>query len=115
MEQKRKRGNPNWHKGMKSPNPHGIGLCNMKLNALFTRAFEKDKEKNGEDLFEYAFKRARTDSRVLVALINKFVPDLVKGEGFGGDKYIFVVRDKAPAERSNNRIQVHTAPEPAKD
>jgi hypothetical protein len=81
--QKKKRGNPNWAKGMKSPNPKGPGVNGSKLTALFTRAFEKDKELNGDDLFELAFRMARKgDSKILIALLSKCMPDLFKGEGF---------------------------------
>ena len=70
-------------KGAPSPNPHGAGLTTIKLSALFSKAFVNDKDKHaGLDLFAYAFKRARTNDRVLIALLNKFAPDLIKGEGF---------------------------------
>ena len=81
-KQKGKRGNPKWQKGMDSPNPLGAGLYKAQLGKLFSDAFLKDKENNKEDLFELAFKEARKDNRVLTALLNKFVPDLLKGEGF---------------------------------
>ncbi len=70
-------------KGASSPNPKGCGIHSIKLNALFTKAFLDDKEKHkGSDLFQLAFKVARTDTKVLCVLLNKFVPDLIKGEGF---------------------------------
>lgn len=83
IPQKKKRGNPKWQKGMKSPNPMGPGVNTVKLAALFSEAFHKDMDKhNGRSLFELAFERAHTDKAVLIALLNKFVPDLLKGEGF---------------------------------
>ena|SRR3990167_5591582 len=71
-------------KNAPSPNPLGARLGIERLSALFSKAFFTDKDKHkGRDLFEYAFERAHTNDKVLVALLNKFVPDLVKGEGFG--------------------------------
>ena len=86
MEQniiKKHAGNPNWKKGMISPNPLGAKITYKKLTNLFTTAFLRDKEKNQKDLFEFAFERARESDKVLITLLNKFVPDLIKGEGFG--------------------------------
>lgn len=82
INQVQKKGNPNWHKGMVSPNPQGAGLYKVQLGKLFSDAFLKDKELNKQDLFELAFQEARKDNKVLTALLNKFVPDLIKGEGF---------------------------------
>ena len=86
-------------KGAPSPNPLGLGLTNIKLNALFSRAFMQDKDKHkGKDLFEYAFEKAHTNNRVLIALLNKFVPDLLKGEGFG-DRYAIFGSEGINSER----------------
>lgn len=113
-QNKKRRGNPDWKKGMESPNPSGAGLYKVQLGKLFSDAFLKDKEENKEDLFELAFRQARKDTRVLTALLNKFVPDLLKGEGFGDNKTIVYITRDTKASNSN-RIQIHTASKSTND
>lgn len=88
-----------WIKGTKSPNPHGAGLHEYHLKRLFAKAFVEDSEiHEGKDLFKYAFGIARTDIRVLLKLLDKFVPDLIKGEGFDSRNITQIFQDLTATE-----------------
>ena len=80
LETKR-RGNPAWIKGMKSPNPKGQALGNEYLQTIFKQGFDLDRRKHKDNIIQYAFKQARKDNTVLDALLKKLLPDLVKNEG----------------------------------
>jgi len=70
----KRRGNPAWVKGMKSPNPKGQALGREYLQALLKKGFDKDAKYNKENLIEYAFKQARIDNTVLIAILKKLLP-----------------------------------------
>ena len=74
-------GNPAWVKGMKSPNPKGQALGNEYLQTIFKQGFDLDRKKHKDNIIVYAFKQARKDNTVLIALLKKLLPDLLKQEG----------------------------------
>jgi len=120
----KKRGNPNWRKGMKSPNPKGQALGKEYLRTLLTQGFDKDEKLHKENLITYAFKQARIDNGVLIALLKKLLPDQIQGEGFGDTYNIynlinriqqeFISKDSEPSlvlDRGNGMDAGRTRPE----
>jgi len=81
---------------------------------ILRKALENDKTQHGKHLIEEAVEQARTNPNIMIALLKKLIPDKIQGEGFDTGKYIFIIKDKESAEgRSNNRVPVYSASEPA--
>ena len=96
------------------------GNCaNPKGNNQFTslapllEALKKHGKKQNQDFWDMVAERVWLNETVLIAVLKKILPDQVKGEGFGGNQHILIVRD-AP-KCGTDRIQVPAASEPAKD
>ena len=76
--EKRKRGNPNWVKGAPSANPHGRpnkGLAHMEC---LEHALRKVSAEKRMPFWEHVMQRAYEEDKVLVAVMNKLVPNLEK-------------------------------------
>ena len=81
--------NPAWVKGV-SGNPKGRPQ-KAEIDKL-RQALEYGESKHGKDIFYHAIDRAWVNDQVLIALLKKLVPDMVKGEGFSpeGTKIIII-------------------------
>ena len=78
---KKKRGNPNWSKGMKSPNPHGSSLYRNSERILM-EALTQAATEHGKHLIEHFVDRAYKSDTVLIAIMKKIISDKIQGEGF---------------------------------
>jgi len=84
-----KTGNPNWKKGQ-SGNPNGRPKGTTRTNLLMDAIAKVEKQKGKKKFLIHAVEQAYTDTRVLVAILKKIIPDLkaieVTGSGDGSIK-----------------------------
>lgn len=66
-----------------SGNPAGRPKGTMQRTIMF-KALEKVEKAQGLTIFEHAWKMAYTDTKVLVAMLKKIVPDMAYIEGDAG-------------------------------
>ena len=70
-----KRGNPNWKKGV-SDNPKGRPTGTTRTNLLMDAIAKVEKQKGKKKFLIHAVEQAYTDTKVLVAILKKIIPDL---------------------------------------
>lgn len=88
----KRRGNPIWVKGMKSPNPKGN--THAKDIAGLVAALEDRAKREGYKNFDaLVADRAAQHETVLIAVLKKVYPDLLEGKGFSeGIKTLIIER-----------------------
>lgn len=87
----KKRGNPNWANG-KSGNPKGRKPGKSEF-ACLKEAIKKVESRKKQSLYEHAVERAFVDDKVLVALINKLVPNTHHVGNDEENPFKFVIED----------------------
>ena len=70
-----KKGNPNWKKGV-SANPNGRPKGTTRTNLLMDAIAKVEKQKGKKKFLIHAVEQAYTDTKVLVAILKKIIPDL---------------------------------------
>jgi len=88
---KHNRGNPNWTKGGKSPNPKGREKGSYAVYTLLSDAIQKVEKQKGINILEHFVDRAMRNDTVLVALLKKLVPDRQNIEGENLQRIIEIV------------------------
>ena len=76
-EPKKRRGNPNWVKGQ-SGNPNGRVANSVTHMGCLEQALRKVSEEKRIPFWEHVMQQAYADNKVLVAVMNKLVPNLEK-------------------------------------
>jgi hypothetical protein len=86
------KGNPNWVPGV-SPNPNGRpkGSRNLFSQVDFKKAMEQVEQETQVPFWVHVHQEARKNNKVLIALINKMMPQgsFDPDEGFPDDDIVF--------------------------
>ncbi|MCK9370581.1 hypothetical protein M0R04_11785 [Candidatus Dojkabacteria bacterium] len=90
-----------WKKGV-SGNPNGRPTI-AEIDKL-RQAIEFGEKKYGVDIFRHAVERAFKNDVVLIALLKKIIPDIVKGEGFETNVYNIFNNIKEMVENASRPI-----------
>lgn len=98
-----------------SGNPGGRPKGTVSLTTELIHAVELVEKEKKISVFKHFVLRALENDQVLIALIKKFVPDKLQGEGFANSGvYVYIVKDgKLAGGGDHNRIALHTASESA--
>lgn len=70
-----KRGNPEWRKGMESPNPEGRPLGQKNYLTLLEEALEKEAKKAGITYWERLAQWCFVNPKLASAVLKKFIAD----------------------------------------
>lgn len=85
-------GNPNWQKGMESPNPEGRPKGQKNYLTLLEEALEEEAQKAGmtywQKLSQWCFK----NPTAAIAILKKFIPDKNSTEITGAEPVEIVIR-----------------------
>ena len=73
--EKQGEGNPDWKKGMESPNPDGRPKGSKNYLTLLEEAIKDYENETGKKLFKRLAERAFISDKVLLGTIKKFIPD----------------------------------------
>lgn len=86
-------------------NSAGENGCTMAKKLI--SAIERYGAKNGEAFWDMVARRANTNPQVLIAVLKKLVPDMVKSEVFTTPSQIIIVRNpEAVKEGKDEKIPV---------
>ena len=66
---------PHWYKPGQSGNPKGRPMGSLMTRTLFMRALKRFEQKHKVDLFEHFVETARREPSVLIAAMNKLLPN----------------------------------------
>jgi hypothetical protein len=77
---KQNKGNPNWHKGMESPNPDGKPEGTKNYLKLLEEALEKQAKIEGKSYWDKLAQWSFRNPSVAVSILKKYVPDKTQTE-----------------------------------
>jgi len=104
-------GNPNWHKGMKSPNPHG-NTHTKDIAGLIDALEDKSKKEGYKNFDALVADRAMKYKEVLIAVMKKVYPEQLMQPVFNIYTQIWnSLEQKAKDVENNGRVHIGNSTE----